>query len=421
MNRHVFLIPGFFGFANLGDFTYWGHVHRELTELLEAADMPATIHSVKSLPTASLRKRTRALVETIAAAVANEDAIVHLVGHSTGGLDARLLLTPAVDLDTELDVEAYARRVRSAVSVATPHHGAPIASFFSSLLGRQLLRLLSILTMTTLRVGEVPLTIWAEVAGLFALPHPLAGAAGTLATQLYRQLLARFDDDTGRQVRDLLAEVEHDQSLLTQLTNESMDLFNAAAGNREGVLYGSVVTRARAPEVANLLEIGAKPADQAQHAIYFALSHLATGYDYPEPDAQARRALIERRRHRTDSLPALGSMHCGGGRRSSRRHRPLQWRRQRPTRPAPLRLVDDLQQLPVRRVPRRVAAGGRVPGRGRRLSIGGTGLNRIEPPSVTKRVGQEIRIHTESFPAASRLPDHRQPGDVACSVLRGRC
>jgi len=54
MKRHVFLIPGFFGFANLGDFTYWGHVNDKLGELFDEAGMPARIHSVKSLPTASL-------------------------------------------------------------------------------------------------------------------------------------------------------------------------------------------------------------------------------------------------------------------------------------------------------------------------------------------------------------------------------
>ena len=53
MHRHIFLIPGFFGFANLGDFAYWGHVYRKLEALLDERGMPARIHCVKSLPTAS--------------------------------------------------------------------------------------------------------------------------------------------------------------------------------------------------------------------------------------------------------------------------------------------------------------------------------------------------------------------------------
>ncbi|TFH22910.1 MAG: triacylglycerol lipase [Myxococcales bacterium] len=291
--RHIFLIPGFFGFANLGDFAYWGPVQTKLAELLDEARMPATLHPVRSLPTASLRARTRCLLETIVATCPEPDAIIHLIGHSTGGLDARLLLTPAVDLGTEIDIEAYAARVRASVSVSTPHHGAPIASLFASVLGRQLLRLLSVLTMATLRVGELPLSVWAEVATLFALPTSLRGATGTLAAQLYRQLLADFNEERREQVRELLAAVERDQSLLTQLTVETMDLFNAAAGNRAGVLYGSVVTRARAPGLATVYEIGVDPVDQAQHAIYYSLSRLATGHDFPPLDGEQARVLAE--------------------------------------------------------------------------------------------------------------------------------
>jgi hypothetical protein len=295
MSRHIFLIPGFFGFANLGDFTYWGHVYRILQEALEERGAPARIHAVKSLPTASLRARTRCLLETIVQTRPRAADQLHLIGHSTGGLDARLLLTPAVDLRTPLNVENYAPRVRSTVSIATPHFGAPIASFFASVLGRQLLRLLSVLTMATLRTGRLPLSVWTEVAGLFAASRILDDTTGTLATQLYRQLLADFNEERRAQVSELLQEVERDQSLLTQLTLESMDLFNAAAGNRDGVHYGSVVTRARRPGLAASLQAGVKPRQQAQHALYYSLSRLAGGRDFPAPDktqaATLRKAL----------------------------------------------------------------------------------------------------------------------------------
>jgi len=289
--RHIFLIPGFFGFANVGDFTYWGHVYRKLEELLDERGMPARIHSVKSLPTASLRRRTRVLLATIAAARPAPDAAIHLIGHSTGGLDARLLLTPGVDLDTRIDVDAYAARVRSAVSIASPHRGAPIATFFTGLLGRQLLRTLSLLTMATLRSGRLPLAVWAEMAGMFNLGTALGRFTGTLANQIYRQLLADFDATRRAQVEELLAEVERDQALLTQLTVESMDLFNAATGDRPGVRYGAVVTRARQPSAATALEIGIDPVDQAQHGLYYGLSGLAVGAGTGRPGRAQQRAL----------------------------------------------------------------------------------------------------------------------------------
>lgn len=292
--RHIFLIPGFFGFANLGDFTYWGPVIDKLHHLLDEAGLPASIHTVKSLPTASLRARTRCLLETITSVRPGTGANIHLIGHSTGGLDARLLLTPAVDLNTRIDVEKYAAHVRSCISVATPHQGAPIASFFTSVLGRKLLRLLSALTISALRQGRLPLSVWTRVAGLFALPPSLTGASSSLVSQLYRDLLSDFDARRYAEVHELLSSVESDQALLTQLTVETMDLFNASAGNRDSVRYGSVVTKAQTPGLSTSMEIGLNAADQAQHALYYSLSRLATGYEFHPPNEKFRRALKAR-------------------------------------------------------------------------------------------------------------------------------
>ena len=286
MQRHIFLIPGFFGFANIGDFVYWGPVRHKLGELLEAAEKPAHIHSVKSLPTASLRARTRCLLETISKVRPQPNAMIHLIGHSTGGLDARLLLAPAVDLQTRINVEAIASKVYSSVSIATPHRGSPIASFFPGILGRNLLRLLSIMTISVLRGAQMPLSLWVEVAGLFALPLSLGDATGSLASQLYEQLLADFDPERRAQVEELLGEVQKDQSLIAQLAVESMDLFNALAVDRDSVSYGSVITRARPPGLDTSIEIGCDLVEQAQQAFYYSLSRLSTGYEFPPPDAQ---------------------------------------------------------------------------------------------------------------------------------------
>lgn len=291
MKRHIFLIPGFFGFANLGDFAYWGPVRQKLQALLDDAGLEARIHSVQSLPTASLRARTRWLLEVIAEVRPRADTAIHLIGHSTGGLDARLLLTPGVDLQTRIDVDAIARQVRSSVSIATPHLGAPIASFFASLMGHDLLRVLSIVTIAAVRGMQLPLSVWVEIAGLFALPSVFSDTKGSLASQLYEQLLADFTPARRRQVEALLGEVQRDQSLLTQLTVESMDVFNAVAANRDGVAYGSVVTRARPASLETSWEIGFDFVDQAQQAFYYSLSKLAAGHDFPTPNAQFRKQM----------------------------------------------------------------------------------------------------------------------------------
>ena len=293
MQRHIFLIPGFFGFANLGDFAYWGPVFRQLNQQLDGAGLPAHIHCVPSLPTASLRARTRSLLESIARVRPHTDAAIHLIGHSTGGLDARLLLSPGVNLETRMDVEAIARRVCSSISIATPHRGAPIASFFTGLLGRKLLHLLSIVTMTALRGAPLPLHVWVEIAGLFAVPPALGEATGSLASQLYQQLLSDFNPERREQVSQLLGHVQNDQSLLTQLTVESMDIFNSLAIDRAHVAYGAVITQARPPSLNTSLEIGFDFVEQAQQALYYSLSQLARGYRFPSPNAQYQSQLIK--------------------------------------------------------------------------------------------------------------------------------
>ena len=81
------------------------------------------------------------------------------MGHSTGGLDARLFVSPGASLGEGLELEPYARRVRTVVTVSTPHAGTPLASFFLGLFGQQILQLLSLFTVYVLRFGRLPLSV----------------------------------------------------------------------------------------------------------------------------------------------------------------------------------------------------------------------------------------------------------------------
>jgi triacylglycerol lipase len=80
-----------------------------------------------------------------------------LIGHSSGGPDVRLLTAPGIGLPTAFDIERMAARVRTVVTVATPHHGTPLASFFTILRGQHLLQLLSLNTIYVLNSGHLPL------------------------------------------------------------------------------------------------------------------------------------------------------------------------------------------------------------------------------------------------------------------------
>ncbi len=275
MIHHVYLVPGFFGFANLGDLKYFGHVREFLLGAFTRRGLALRIDVVPTRPTASLPRRAERVLHTIAHTLDDDAGPVHLIGHSSGGLDVRLLLSPGISLPTDLDVERWVRQVRTAVTVATPHHGTPLAAFFTGLLGRQVLRALSLSTIYVLRFGSLPLTALVELGAAVARIDGMIGLNSALLDQVYDQLLSDFSPERRRAIAAFFREVEGDQALLTQLTPEAMEVFAACAGIRPGVRAGSVVTRAQPPSLAAILAVGLDPAGQATNVLYRALHRLA--------------------------------------------------------------------------------------------------------------------------------------------------
>lgn len=271
--HHVLLVPGFFGFTNLGDLRYFGHVRNALLERFAARGLPVSVEVVRTLPTASLPRRAARVAETLAT-LPGDGAPVHLVGHSSGGLDLRLLTAPGVALPTESDVETLLARVRSVVTLTTPHHGTPLAAVFTGLLGQKLLQVLSLVTIYVLRFGHLPLTAVFKVGEVFALLDGPLGLEGALLDELYAQLLADFSPERRDAVAAFLADVESDRDLLPQLTPEGMALLNATAAPRPGLRAGSVVAMAAPPGVRSTLRVGLDPAGQATHVMYQALHRL---------------------------------------------------------------------------------------------------------------------------------------------------
>lgn len=282
MQHNIYLIPGFFGFADIGGITYFHHV-REFMEqrLADEHGIESNIHGVKTLPTASIRKRAGRLLETVGR-TATDDGPIHLVGHSTGGLDARLFTTTESNLVTEhaIELEPYASRVKSVVTVATPHYGTPMATFFTSLMGSQLLYLLSLGTIYTLRFGKLPLSMLIAIGGIVTKLDDVVGFENTILDQWYEQLFDDFDAEREAEIKKFLAEIRADTSLVGQLTPGGIDLFNATASDRVGVKYGSVVTMAHKPDFGAIREIGLDPYRQASHALYRALALLTRGGKY---------------------------------------------------------------------------------------------------------------------------------------------
>ena len=272
--HRIYLVPGFLGFANLGRITYFGHVRRILAARLAALEVDARIHVVHTQPTTSLPRRAARVVETIAATAGGGNGPIHLIGHSSGGLDVRLLTAPGVALPTRVAVEPLATRVRTVVTLSTPHHGTPLASFFTTLQGQRLLQLLALGTIYVLQFGHLPLSalLW---MGSIAVRFDDRIANNALLDELFGRLFTDFSLARRRAVRAMLREVVGDQALMLQLTPEAMEVFNASVGRRPGVRYGSVVAQATRPTFRSAIGAGLDPGAQVTRALYGALYPLA--------------------------------------------------------------------------------------------------------------------------------------------------
>src|SRR5437870_914706 len=130
VKHHIYLVPGFFGFTNLGELVYYGHVRDFLVAEFARRGIEAEVVAILSHPTASIRQRAGDLLRAVKETAGEDGGPIHLVGHSTGGLDSRLFVSPGASLRENLDLEPYASRVCSVVTVSTPHAGTPLASFF---------------------------------------------------------------------------------------------------------------------------------------------------------------------------------------------------------------------------------------------------------------------------------------------------
>jgi len=269
--HHVLLVPGFFGFATLGDFAYFAHVQELLAEALPQAGVRGAVEVVRTTPTATLQRRAALLAQAVSRLLEAGPAEVSVVGHSSGGLDARLLVSPGVTLPTEVDVERCARAVRAVVTVSTPHRGTPLADAFDTLLGQQLLKVLSLATIYSLRAGRLPIGVILRLARLIGGRD----APQTVLEQLWEQLLRDFSPDRRQALEGYLGEVGADRGLVAQITPAGAVALDSATPDRPAVRYGCVVTRARPPGLRSFLGAGVDPYALATHGLFVALYRLA--------------------------------------------------------------------------------------------------------------------------------------------------
>lgn len=279
MPTHLILVPGFLGFQRLGTMSYFVKVEGVLTTLGERLREDVEVHAMRTLPTGTLGARAAKLAEFVAG-LPDDGGDVHLLGHSTGGLDARLFLSPGASLPTTVDVGAAASRVRSVVSIAAPHHGTPLALFMTGVNGHRLLRVMSFVLTKMLSTARGPARAIGSISEAVLLLDALSGLdrhvrkplADRLGPLLSKPVDADLDD--GGALHPLIEDMGHDSALLEHLTPSSMDLFNTAVGNRHGVAYGCIVAAAPPPSVSGRLRVGLDPVGQLGYALFSALHRL---------------------------------------------------------------------------------------------------------------------------------------------------
>ena len=289
----VFLVPGFFGFQTIAGLPYFHGVKSILRDRLAELGLAARVHALDTLPTASIESRARHLGERIANLVPDDRSPIHLVGHSTGGLDARVLVSP-----TALpDLASLRERVVSLTSVATPHYGTPLAELGVRVEGQKLLRLIALLSVYGLRLAGRPLGGALSLGRLLKRLDELVLLRESALDTVYQLLVDPLSRERIEPLEDFVAAVHDDQSLLRQLRPRAMQGFSARAQRNPDVRYASVLTRARPPRLRGPVEIGLDPIAQVTHALYQGLYRLCATTEpslLAAPDEAQRHALIER-------------------------------------------------------------------------------------------------------------------------------
>lgn len=276
-----------FGFARLASFEYFEHLVGALEERFRSRGRSAKVHICDVHPTASVCRRSAKLARMIATTAGDGKTPIHIVGHSTGGLDARLVASPTARLPGVSASElAWLPRLASITTMNTPHYGTPLAAFFATVSGQRLLYAISALTVTALKLGAPPLAATSALVAAFGRL-----SIGNLELDIINRSVDAvakvLDEASSRELRMWLDLLREDQGAIVQLMPEAMDLFQAGVEDRPGVRYQSVATYAPQNAVKDWLAALRSPWAAMSAGIFTALYNLTARIDPRYPCAPA--------------------------------------------------------------------------------------------------------------------------------------
>ena len=315
--RLVFLVPGFFGFTSIGALSYFEDVEQTLSRALRRRRVEARIVRCATQPTASIPRRTDALCRQVIASGGLRARELHFIGHSTGGLDVRMLLTPGVKIAGSDAAERIAQLTRTATSVCTPHHGTPLANHFISIQGQTLLLVLS--ALATSGQGRRAILATAKAVAMVARLDDCLGRDEGPLDRVSEGVLRRIRFDRRDPVWKYLGEIEQDQGAVLQLTPEGIEMFHAAVADRDGIDYACVVSGVPRPRERFRVKELVDPEHLALRAL-FRLLHSLTArphprYPYPKPGKATQRRLDRALRFKATPgisdgiVPTLSQLH----------------------------------------------------------------------------------------------------------------
>lgn len=214
----AYLIPGFLGFGQIGSLAYFSDEKSlGLDDIFLRRGIQ--VHRLKTLPTASIELRARAVArEILAQEVAGKASTrIHLIGHSTGGLDACELVSRLPEYGGALQ-----GKIASITTIATPHYGTPLADFFDWIGAERLLALAGTIGTTIpwswfSFLTDVPIVREIRDSGLGILKE-VAGLTCTLLEGLVDLVAAAWTAGAGSVLYEYFDRMARHQGALRQLT-----------------------------------------------------------------------------------------------------------------------------------------------------------------------------------------------------------